>query len=60
MPLLSLFNRSLLDRAARPALEFAGVSSTFGEIEARSNRLAHALRARGLQRGERLAFFLQK
>ena len=59
MPLLSLFNRSLLDRAARPALEFAGVSSTFGEIEARSNRLAHALRARGLQRGERLAFFLQ-
>ena len=59
MPLLSLFNRSLLERAARPALEFAGVSFTFGEIEARSNRLAHTLRARGLKRGERLAFFLQ-
>ena len=59
MPLLSLLNRSLLERAARPALEFAGVSFTFGEIEARSNRLAHTLRARGLKRGERLAFFLQ-
>ena len=59
MPLLSLFNRSLLERAARPALEFGGVAFTFGEIEARSNRLAHTLRARGLKSGERLAFFLQ-
>ena len=59
MPLLSLFNRSLLERAARPALEFGGVAFTFGEIEARSNRLAHTLRARGLKRGDRLAFFLQ-
>ena len=59
MPLLSLFDRSLLERAACPALEFAGAAFSFGELEARSNRLAHALRARGLKSGDRLAFFLQ-
>jgi malonyl-CoA/methylmalonyl-CoA synthetase len=32
---------------------------TFGELEVRSNRLAHLLRTRGLQAGDRLAFFLQ-
>ena len=59
MSLLPLVDGSLLGRAARPALEFAGARFTFGEIEARSNRVAHVLRARGLQRGDRLAFFLQ-
>ena len=59
MPLLSLFDYSLLGRAARPALEFGHVSLTFGDLEARSNQLSHALRARGLKRGDRLAFFLQ-
>ena len=59
MPLLSRFDRSLLGRADKPALEFAGRAFTFGDFEVRSNRLVHALRARGLQRGDRLAFFLQ-
>ena len=59
MPLLSLFDYSLLGRASRPALEFGHVSLTFGDLEARSNRLSHVLRARGLKRGDRLAFFLQ-
>ena len=64
MSLLSLFDRSLVGRAEEPAFEFdrAGaprLALTFGDFEARSNRLAHALRARGLQRGDRLAFFLQ-
>jgi len=59
VPLLSLFDYSLLGRAARPALEFGHVSLTFGDLEARSNQLSHALRARGLKRGDRLAFFLQ-
>ena len=59
MPLLPLFDSSLLGRADRPALEFAGASFTFGELEARSNRLASVLRARSLKRGDRLAFFLQ-
>ncbi len=59
MPLLSLFDRSLIHRAACPAIEFGSGALTFGEIEQRSNQLAHALRARSLHRGDRLAFFLQ-
>ncbi len=59
MSLLPLFDASLLGRAAQPALEFGGVALTFGDLEARSNRLAHTLRARGLKPGDRLAFFLQ-
>jgi len=59
MSLLAHFDRSLLGRAERPALEFNGASFTFGELEARSNRVAQLLQARGLTRGSRLAFFLQ-
>ncbi len=59
MSLLPLVDRSLLGRAARPALEFGGAAFTFGELDARSNRTAHALRARGVARGDRVAFFLQ-
>ena len=58
-PLLHLLDQSLLNRANRAALEFGDATFTFGEIEARSNRLAHVLRSRGLKRGDRLAFFLQ-
>ncbi len=64
MSLLPLFDRSLLGRAARPALECEAAGGgrsalTFGDLEVRSNRLAQLLRARGLQAGDRLAFFLQ-
>jgi malonyl-CoA/methylmalonyl-CoA synthetase len=64
MALLPLFDLSLIGRAARPAFEGnapdgARLQFTFGELEARSNRLAHLLRARGLATGDRLAFFLQ-
>lgn len=59
MPLLSLFDRSLLERSAKPALQFGGLELTFGDFEVRSNRLAHTLRERGLKAGDRLAFFLQ-
>jgi len=64
MSLLPLFDNSLLQRAAQPALEIETAPSTlacytFGDLEVRSNRLAHLLRARGLQAGDRLAFFLQ-
>ena len=63
MSLLQLFDPSLLGRADTPALEFDRTDAprhacTFGDLEARSNRLAHVLRARGLGRGDRLAFFL--
>jgi malonyl-CoA/methylmalonyl-CoA synthetase len=47
-----------VDRAAEPALEWQGSTYTFGEIDARSNRMAHALTARGLARGDRLCVYL--
>jgi malonyl-CoA/methylmalonyl-CoA synthetase len=64
MSLLPLFDLSLISRAARPALEFEGGDGrrsgfTFGDLETRSNRLAHLLRARGAKVGDRVAFFLQ-
>jgi len=64
MSLLALFDCSLIARAAQPALEYAGPGGalsvfTFGDLELRSNRLAHLLSARGLARGDRVAFFLQ-
>jgi len=40
------------------ALEWAGAEYTFGEIDARSNRMAHALKARGLAGGDRLCVYL--
>lgn len=63
MSLLSLFDLNLIGRPAQPALECdtAGgvrLNLTFGELELRSNRLAQLFRARGLQSGDRLAFFL--
>jgi malonyl-CoA/methylmalonyl-CoA synthetase len=52
--LLQLFDLSLVLRANEPALEWAGTTYTFGDIDVRSNRLAHALMARGWARGDRL------
>jgi malonyl-CoA/methylmalonyl-CoA synthetase len=58
MNLLNLLDQSLLGRAAETALEFEGRSFTFGELEARSNRVAHALLARGLRKSDRLGCYL--
>ncbi len=63
MALLSLLDHSLIGAADRVALEAdaaggATQSLTFGDLEARSNRLAVALAARGVTRGDRLAFLL--
>lgn len=63
MALLDLYDLSLRGRASAPALECdtpdGGVRTlTFGEIDARSERMATALRARGLVGGDRLAFCL--
>ena len=51
-------------RSREPALEWAPgaippVTSTFGEIEARSNRLARELDQRGLHMGDRLCAYLK-
>ncbi len=58
MHLLHLFDLSLVARADRPALEWEGTTYTFGELERRSNRVAHALRERGFVKGDRLCVYL--
>lgn len=62
MTLLSLYDPSLRGRGDAPALEISGASGTathrFGELDARSDRLAQALRGRGLVAGDRLAVLL--
>jgi long-chain acyl-CoA synthetase len=44
------------DRPDATALEVEGRSITFGELDARSNRVANALRAAGVGPGDRVAF----
>ncbi len=56
--LLQLFDLSFVARRDHPALEFQGASYTFGDIDARSNRLAQLLTQRGLKSGDRLCVYL--
>ena len=61
--LTSLFDASLIGRASRIGLEYTGADSrpatlTFGELDARANRMAHELAARGMTRGDRLCVHL--
>jgi malonyl-CoA/methylmalonyl-CoA synthetase len=62
MQLGDLFDLSLIARRDKVALEHdapSGVRSlTFGELDARANRMAHALAERGLSRGDRLGVHL--
>ena len=58
MNLLHLFDQSLIGRRDAIGLEWNGQQFTFGEVEARSNRVANALRARGFQKGDRLCVYL--
>jgi malonyl-CoA/methylmalonyl-CoA synthetase len=59
-PLLDLFRASLAGRAGQPALAVSPPGGpiealTFAEVDARSDRMAGALAARGVGRGDRLA-----
>jgi len=56
--LLHLFDLSLIARRDEIALEWDGAEYTFADIERRSNRVAHALRARGFAKGDRLCVYL--
>lgn len=56
--LIQLFDVSLVSRAAAPALEWQSHTFTFGDIDLESNRLAHALAARGITKGDRVAVYL--
>src|SRR5580765_1160672 len=63
MPLSDLFDTSLAGRRNEVGLEYEGArgavqSLTFGEIDARANRMARALTARGVQRGDRICVYL--
>src|SRR6201996_8304436 len=56
--LLHLFDLSFTGRRDAIALEFQGIAYTFGEIDARSNRMALLLAQRGLEPGDRLGVYL--
>jgi malonyl-CoA/methylmalonyl-CoA synthetase len=58
MNLTNLFDLSFLDRRNAVALEFQGRSLTFGEIDERSNRVAHLFAQRGFKPGDRLCVHL--
>jgi malonyl-CoA/methylmalonyl-CoA synthetase len=63
MHLTQLFDLSLRGRADRLGLECAGADGTvreftFGDVDARANRMARELASRGLTRGDRLCAHL--
>jgi len=58
MSLLDLFEASLRGRPHSIGLEYDGRTYTFGEIEARSNRLAQFLIHEGFEPGDRLCVYL--
>ena len=52
MNLRNWFDLTFTSKAHEEGLEWAGSIYTFGEIDARSNRMARALTARGLSKGD--------
>src|SRR5215813_14110229 len=63
MQLTDIFDLSLKGRASSEALEYDCVDGsvatiTFGELDARSDRVARLITSRGLARGDRLCFFM--
>src|SRR5271155_4383945 len=58
MNLNHLFALSFVGRRDEVALEFQGATYTFGDMDARSNRLAQLLVRRGAGKGDRLCVYL--
>lgn len=59
MNLTSLFDLSFQGRRGKSALQVHDREYTFGEIDLRSNRMAHFLTARSLTAGDRLCVYLK-
>jgi malonyl-CoA/methylmalonyl-CoA synthetase len=63
MQLTDIFDLSLKGRASAEALEYDGpggsvANLTFGDLDARSDRVARLITSRGLARGDRIGFFM--
>src|SRR5262249_14491394 len=58
MNLTHLFNLSFAGRRDEPALEFGSATYTFGELDARSDRMAGTLASRGVAAGDRVCCYL--
>lgn len=58
MNLRNWFDPALTQRAKEDGLEWGGSVYTFAEVDERSNRMARALAARGLVKGDRLCVYL--
>ena len=58
MNLTDLFNLSLLGRREESALAWQDRTYTFGDLDARSDRMAGVLASRGVATGDRLAVYL--
>lgn len=59
MNLLELFDFSLKNRQEAIGLEFQNQTYTFGDLDSRSNRVAHWLLSHGFHPGDRLCVYLQ-
>ena len=57
LPLHQLLRDKAFNEPDRVAIVFGDRSLTFADLDTESNRLAHGLRALGLERGDRLALF---
>lgn len=58
MNLIQLFDLSLRGRAEHAAIEWRQHTYSFADVDARSDRMAQALAARGLTKGDRVAVYL--
>ncbi|HEY3861976.1 MAG TPA: amino acid adenylation domain-containing protein [Verrucomicrobiae bacterium] len=55
-----LFEKQARERPDAPAVAFGGIAWTYGELNARANRLAHCLRRRNLEPGAPVAICMER
>lgn len=59
LPLHGYLREHARSRPNHPAIEFYGATTTYGELDARSDALASQLRERGVGKGDTVALYLQ-